>query len=163
MRPLPTGTVACGRSKSYGKFCLGRHLLPGTLAIPDSKTRYFIGLLPWHGACSPNRRERIGRVKRRVSEFDHVVSFGRRIERHGRQTQCWIKLPEGWRIVSAHVSLMPGEASYLEAASVQIGLPIDAASRAAVNDDLARLSSIAQFLMDFPLGQDIEAAPVFEP
>jgi hypothetical protein len=49
MRPLPTGTAACGCStpkvnsaaKSYGKFCLARHLLPGTPAIPDSKSRYF--------------------------------------------------------------------------------------------------------------------------
>jgi hypothetical protein len=24
----------------------------------------------------------------------------------GRQTQVWVRLPEGWRIVSAHVSLM---------------------------------------------------------
>lgn len=27
--------------------------------------------------------------------------------RRGRQTQVWARLPEGWRIVSAHVSLLP--------------------------------------------------------
>lgn len=27
-------------------------------------------------------------------------------ERIGRQTQTWMKTPEGWRVVSAHVSLM---------------------------------------------------------
>ncbi|MCQ8277917.1 oxalurate catabolism protein HpxZ [Acetobacteraceae bacterium KSS8] len=27
-------------------------------------------------------------------------------ERIGRQTQCWIRTDEGWRIASAHVSLM---------------------------------------------------------
>jgi hypothetical protein len=27
--------------------------------------------------------------------------------RHGRQSQFWRKFPEGWRIVSAHVSLLP--------------------------------------------------------
>jgi ketosteroid isomerase-like protein len=27
-------------------------------------------------------------------------------ERHGRQTQTWMKTPDGWRVVSAHVSLM---------------------------------------------------------
>lgn len=27
-------------------------------------------------------------------------------ERIGRQTQTWVKLPQGWRVVSAHVSLM---------------------------------------------------------
>lgn len=26
---------------------------------------------------------------------------------HGRQSQLWVRLPEGWRIVSAHVSLLP--------------------------------------------------------
>ncbi|WP_421657927.1 oxalurate catabolism protein HpxZ [Leptothermofonsia sp. ETS-13] len=29
------------------------------------------------------------------------------IFRSGRQSQMWQKLPEGWRIVSAHVSLLP--------------------------------------------------------
>ena len=27
-------------------------------------------------------------------------------ERLGRQTQTWLKTPDGWRVVSAHVSLM---------------------------------------------------------
>ena len=27
--------------------------------------------------------------------------------RHGRQSQTWMRTPEGWRIVAAHVSLMP--------------------------------------------------------
>ena len=26
---------------------------------------------------------------------------------HGRQSQVWVRLPEGWRIVSAHVSILP--------------------------------------------------------
>ncbi|MBD2073756.1 oxalurate catabolism protein HpxZ [Phormidium sp. FACHB-592] len=28
--------------------------------------------------------------------------------RAGRQSQVWRKLPQGWKIVSAHVSLLPG-------------------------------------------------------
>lgn len=28
-------------------------------------------------------------------------------ERRGRQSQSWVRFPEGWRIVAAHVSLMP--------------------------------------------------------
>lgn len=32
-------------------------------------------------------------------------SLGRIIQ--GRQGQVWVRLPEGWRIVSAHVSLLP--------------------------------------------------------
>lgn len=27
--------------------------------------------------------------------------------RRGRQSQTWVRLPEGWRIVAAHVSLLP--------------------------------------------------------
>jgi len=30
-----------------------------------------------------------------------------RAGRKGRQSQTWIRMPEGWRIVAAHVSLMP--------------------------------------------------------
>jgi hypothetical protein len=26
---------------------------------------------------------------------------------HGRQSQVWVRLPEGWRIVAAHVSILP--------------------------------------------------------
>jgi hypothetical protein len=26
--------------------------------------------------------------------------------RIGRQSQCWARMPEGWRIVGAHVSMM---------------------------------------------------------
>lgn len=28
-------------------------------------------------------------------------------ELHGFQTQTWVRLPEGWKIVSAHVSMVP--------------------------------------------------------
>ena len=28
------------------------------------------------------------------------------VARSGRQSQCWVRMPGGWRIVSAHVSLM---------------------------------------------------------
>ncbi len=31
--------------------------------------------------------------------------------RQGRQSQTWARMPEGWRIVAAHVSLLPEEAS----------------------------------------------------
>jgi len=27
--------------------------------------------------------------------------------RIGRQSQTWVRRPEGWRVVAAHVSLMP--------------------------------------------------------
>jgi Protein of unknown function (DUF3225) len=27
---------------------------------------------------------------------------------HGRQSQVWVRMPEGWRIVQAHLSILPG-------------------------------------------------------
>lgn len=59
-------------------------------------------------------------LARTITRLD-IVSFGRdtasitlEFERttptkvlRGRQSQLWIRLPEGWRIVSAHVSLLP--------------------------------------------------------
>jgi hypothetical protein len=37
-------------------------------------------------------------------EFDRVSPSG---TVRGRQSQVWVRLPEGWRIVQAHVSLLP--------------------------------------------------------
>jgi hypothetical protein len=39
-----------------------------------------------------------------------TVAFEREVEgklTRGRQSQTWVRLPEGWRIVFAHVSLLP--------------------------------------------------------
>jgi len=36
------------------------------------------------------------------TEFERIESGGR-----GRQSQTWARMPEGWRVVSAHVSFMP--------------------------------------------------------
>ena len=90
------------------------------------------------------------------------------VERYGRQSQFWMRFDEGWRIVSAHVSLLPPPKAaetpdaYLKAASKEIGLTIDAAYQTSVNEDLNRMAAIAGFLMQFPLSQDVEAAPVFQ-
>jgi hypothetical protein len=59
-------------------------------------------------------------LERRVRRLD-IVTFGRdfgsitlEFERtvngkliSGRQSQVWVRFPEGWRIVSAHVSVLP--------------------------------------------------------
>ena len=37
-------------------------------------------------------------------EFERIVD-GRTLL--GRQSQVWVRLPEGWRIVAAHVSVLP--------------------------------------------------------
>jgi len=39
-------------------------------------------------------------------EFERSVN-GRTLQ--GCQSQIWVRLPEGWRIVSAHVSVLPAE------------------------------------------------------
>jgi hypothetical protein len=36
------------------------------------------------------------------------IEFARPGSRPGRQSQTWVRLPQGWRIVAAHVSLMSG-------------------------------------------------------
>ena len=55
----------------------------------------------------------------RILERTVITTFGRdlatantefqRVEsgRRGRQSQTWIRFPDGWRVVSAHVSFMP--------------------------------------------------------
>jgi hypothetical protein len=59
-------------------------------------------------------------LARSIKRLD-IVTFGRdfgsvtvEFERsvgdkmvQGRQSQVWVRLPEGWRIVSAHVSMLP--------------------------------------------------------
>jgi hypothetical protein len=59
-------------------------------------------------------------LARRVTRLD-IVTFGRdfgsvtlEFERdtptkmvRGRQSQVWVRLPKGWRIVAAHVSVLP--------------------------------------------------------
>jgi hypothetical protein len=56
-----------------------------------------------------------------------------------------------------------GEDTYLQAASDRIGLRIADSDRAAVSEDLKRIAGIAEVLMQFPLDQDMQAAPVFVP
>lgn len=46
---------------------------------------------------------------------------GRPIE--GRQTQVWVRFPEGWRIVSAHVSEVPADHSNTTGTSSHNGWP----------------------------------------
>jgi len=38
-------------------------------------------------------------------EFERTTPEGKLIR--GRQSQVWVRFPEGWRIVAAHVSLLP--------------------------------------------------------
>jgi hypothetical protein len=66
------------------------------------------------------RKERAPMNLARTIERLDIVSFGNDfgcvtlefsrqangVTMHGRQSQSWVRMPEGWRIVSAHVSLL---------------------------------------------------------
>ena len=93
-------------------------------------------------------------------EFTREVSG---VARHGRQTQIWRRFGEsGWKIVSAHVSLVD-EGVYLDQAARMIELDIPARHRAGVQSQLTRAAAFAQLLTDFSLTDDVEVAPVFRP
>lgn len=40
-------------------------------------------------------------------DFATANTTFRRGDRIGRQSQTWVRMPEGWRVVSAHVSMLP--------------------------------------------------------
>jgi hypothetical protein len=83
------------------------------------------------------------------------------IRRHGRQSQVWRKFPEGWKVVSAHVSLVPE--FYMEHAAQQMGLAIPESFREGVRLNLERSKIIAKPLLDLSLGTGVESATVYVP
>jgi hypothetical protein len=94
-----------------------------------------------------------------------TVEFVREVgglPRYGRQTQAWRQFEDGWKIVSAHVSLVD-EGAYPDQAARMIGLEIPARHRANVQRHISRAAAFAQLLTEFPLPDDVEAAPVFRP
>lgn len=91
-------------------------------------------------------------------EFERTVQG---LTRHGRQSQVWRRFGDDWKIVSAHVSVVP--VSYMEQAAALVGMPIPAANRDGVRVNLERVAQIARPLLDFPLDESIESAAVFVP
>ncbi|MDB5510192.1 MAG: hypothetical protein JWL93_2661 [Hyphomicrobiales bacterium] len=80
-----------------------------------------VGTLIGHAAISSYRKERKGRTTiKRILQNTVITTFGSDFAatntetvRPGesgisRQSQCWIRTPDGWRIASAHVSDQPG-------------------------------------------------------
>jgi len=69
-----------------------------------------------HAAIAAFRGTRTAAQHARETVQEIVTTYGRdaattnmeftRGKRRGRQTQTWVRMPEGWRIVSAHVSYM---------------------------------------------------------
>ena len=68
--------------------------------------------------------------------------------------------------MSSTPSPAPGEAAvilYAERVAAAVGLPLDPARKAAVAQHLALLLAAASLVLEFPLPEEVEAAPVFEP
>jgi len=69
-------------------------------------------------AIAAFRQARVGGSPQRVLQRTEITTFGRDFatantefrrvggDRLGRQSQSWVRLPEGWRVVAAHVSLV---------------------------------------------------------
>jgi hypothetical protein len=100
-----------------------------------------------------------------------VVAFGSecavvtmeflRQQHHGRQSQVWWKFPEGWKVVSAHVSFM--YETYAEQAAALVDLPIPGQYGFAVAQSIERSSRIAASLLKSPLTDETLSATRFEP
>ena len=87
---------------------------------------------------------------------------------HCRQSQTWVRFPEGWLIVAAHVSLVPAPAEsawggYADRAATNLTLPLAAAHRPGVVQNLERAAAIIAPLLAHPLPPGTEIAPVFTP
>jgi hypothetical protein len=91
-------------------------------------------------------------------EFSRTI---RGIRRDGRQSQVWRKFEEGWKIVSAHVSLVP--VPYIDLAAPLAGLSIPQQYREGVERNIQRAAEIARPLLDLDLDDSVEPAPVFRP
>jgi hypothetical protein len=83
------------------------------------------------------------------------------IHKHGRQSQVWWKFGEDWKIVSAHVSLVP--TAYVDLAGALLQLPVPPKYRAGVQRNIETAAAIARPLLEMKLDEVDEAAPVFTP
>lgn len=54
-------------------------------------------------------------------------------------------------------------AAYVDQMAIALALPIAPEYRLGVIDNVARIATIAQLVLEFPLPDEIVAAPVFEP
>ncbi len=53
--------------------------------------------------------------------------------------------------------------AYVDAAAELVGLPLDPAHRPGVVENLERIAQMAALVMAFPLPDDTEPAPVYQP
>lgn len=116
-------------------------------------------------------------LKRKIATFDsHTASVmcefsqvSRGKPGHCRQSQTWFRFPDcGWKIIAAHVSLALSApesewAGYADRTAAAISLPLAAAHRPGVVQNLERAAAIAAPLMAYPLPSGVDFAPVFTP
>lgn len=95
-RQRGAGQIAAWRAR-HPSVPAGRRLYETTVLTVDDRTAVVSTLFDYSGGTgsSPSTRPSTGRVEGRVE---------------GRQTQTWVRFAEGWRIVAAHVSELPGAA-----------------------------------------------------
>lgn len=109
-------------------------------------------------------------LDRKISSL-RIVAFGSdcaivtlefvRQQHHGRQSQVWRKFDEGWKIVSAHVSFT--YETYVEQTANLMDLPIPPENADAVAQSVQRAAAVARSVLHFPLTEQIQSAPRFEP
>lgn len=58
---------------------------------------------------------------------------------------------------------VPSATDYVDQAALMIGLPIPPEYHQSVVENFERIRAVAQQVMDFPLPEATEIAPVFEP
>ena len=59
--------------------------------------------------------------------------------------------------------LSPDPAMLVDQMAALVGLPLQPAHRPGVIENFVRIRAIAQLVTEFPLPEEIEIAPVFEP
>jgi hypothetical protein len=58
---------------------------------------------------------------------------------------------------------IPNPTAYIDQAATLIGLPIPSEYHQSVVENFERIAAIAQLVLEFPLPEETEIAPVFEP
>lgn len=132
-----------------------------------------------HAAIAAFRQNRVVNFRHRRPLRCVVTTFGAEVatvmleyvsdidgrERHGRQSQTWMLGPDGWRIASAHISLIPATATAdaLEAGLSLAGLRPDPAWVPGIRRHFETTTALVAPLMDFALPETTEPAPVFQP
>jgi Protein of unknown function (DUF4089) len=53
--------------------------------------------------------------------------------------------------------------AYVDAAAALVGLPIDPAHRPGIAANIERIAQMAALVMEFPLPDDTEPAPIYQP